>query len=276
MILRQSGSEPSSSPSFLSIYICLYDILVDDDEEIRDHAALIVSWILSPPEPSDHQPATSSCSFSPPAAKLNLLAFICTSYSHSEELYLEALRRLTSTEELKNSSGPTANYLYSDNPSNERPTLHLEPVESMLSHARKEDNALFVEEKQNLYVDPVAEMEHWANVLAAANAMCPFLATCLQSWVSSGLAVLIETADSEFDGPLGWSSKPSVFTLGMQVILAAQLFVMTGDDEFGTADGRGEIRMLLGRLLEVGRRIGLHGLWLRRIERVIGEVSSMG
>ena len=262
------------------MYVCLYDILVDDDEDIRDHAALVVSWVLSPPEPSDSQPTTGSCSFSPPVAKLNLLEFICTSYSRSDELYLEALWRLTSSEELRECSGLAANHLNSDNPSNMRPTLELEPVKSMLSRARTEDNALFVEEKQNLYVDPVAEMEHWANVLAnisaTANAMYSSLAIRLQSWVSSGLAVLIETADSEFDGPLGWSSKPSVFTLGMQVILASQLFIRSGDGGFGTADGRGEIRMLLGRLLEVGRSSGLHGLWLRRIERVIGEVSSMG
>ena len=255
-------------------------MLIDDDEDVRDQAALIVSWILSNTQFGDGQPATTSnCSLNPHVAKLNLVTFLCTSYAHSEDLYLVALRRLTSSTELKKAELATSSANYSQDPSfNEANSYLFPPLKSALSHARKENTALFAEEKQNLYIDPVAEAQHWADVLSRLSSTTninPALTTHFRNWVTSGLVTLIQTAEAEFDGPLGWTSKPAVFTLGMRVISAAKLLVARdGCRRFSIVDGgeelEEEILGLLKRLLEVGRRRGMHVLWLRKIEEIVG------
>src|SRR5690606_17180072 len=90
---------------------------------------------------------------------------------------------------------------------------------------RKEDTALFSQEKQNLYKDDVMDTVFWANLLRSLSSrpIPSVYVSDLTAWVLDGLSVLTETAKNEVDGPLGWTNKAEVFTLGFRVICAADV-----------------------------------------------------
>lgn len=91
-------------------------------------------------------------------------------------------------------------------------------AENQLSEAIKFDDALFVIEEQNLFIDEVRETDRW---IAAFEALPwdgdePSL-RALEDWVASGLSSLRGLATQE-DGPLGWASKPQVFAICSRIV----------------------------------------------------------
>ena len=270
-MLRQHDSKPLISAELLDVCFCLYNTLIDDDEEIRDQGASIVSWVLSEPSSNTMPKDVGSLSLSPIAANARLLDFFVSSYGDSTALCIEALRRLNGMRCLE-SLTPLDRQ---DNSNSKEPLiLQLTPLKSLLAIARREDTALFVEEKQNLFVDEVQEAERWAGVLQRLSsvAISSRIALEMETWVLDGLAILIDTASNEFDGPLGWTTKPAVFTLGMQAILAAEVMFCWSRNGYCEINDE-KLQNAVFTLKQVGERSSLHVIWLKELRRIIGGSS---
>lgn len=130
---------------------------------------------------------------------------------------------------------------------------------------------LFVEEKQNLFIDDVREVDIWARALSklSSDAYEETWLKIFSQWVSDGLSCFIETTNSATgkDGLLGWTSKPETFTLGVRLISAAA--VLASKDfpaESHLSDDKATLKTKLQSLLESGRAASLHEQWLSRIE----------
>lgn len=79
---------------FLDVYFVLYDILNDDDEELRDIAASVASWVLSYSSVS----LSKAVSRSPLNAAALLAEFIARSYPDSRLLFHKIARYTTGQE----------------------------------------------------------------------------------------------------------------------------------------------------------------------------------
>ena len=246
-----------SKPQFLDVYFAVYDTLLDDDEDVRSEGSSIISYILSE--------STGGIQLKPLVAATRLLEFLCSTYADSKHLYIKATARMIGAE-VRDFEGR--------NPVNG--ALHCEPVSTLLSAAREEDHSLFVEEKQNLYRDDVQEAQRMAQLLLSLKpaALDPHVAYFLRDWTLAGLKILIENTKAEGqDGPLGWTSKPEVYTLGMRVIVAAKVVItwdLSGERE------REVERMVdsIKEFLEVGKSGEVHGLWIREAEMVLEVVKE--
>jgi hypothetical protein len=81
------------------------------------------------------------------------------------------------------------------------------------------DNALFVEEKQNLYVDPLTVLGLWIRWFVHADGeVWDFVTGELEDWALKSVDIISGKMDEQ-DGPFGWSSKQDVFALISRVIL---------------------------------------------------------
>ena len=269
----------------------LYDALNDDDEEVRDLAARVVSTFLSDMSRAEYYRwyfwKVENLSLSPVKARNLLLQFIISNHKGSVLLKMTAVQRVT---------GLSLPLDKIDMPENEAYELLLVEFDSqtpeyLLQEARQEDNALFVEEKQNLYVDPVDEAWQWAEVLTNlyVDDIDETLRWRLAIWALSGVSVLKKLSKNEFDGPLGWASKPEVFTLGMRIFCAVKAdldwHLRTGSQ----LDYAVSVMRLkqLRELEEAGRKNGMHDVWIlgmlkategseRHLERWQREIDEQG
>jgi hypothetical protein len=249
-ILTTRPTSNAARALILSLSLVLYDLLNDDDDEIRDLAARTTGIFLRAQEyPPSSSSSSSLCKDTVPILSSYHLALFISSSSSKNLLATQALHRLTST------------------PTTANAALFSVPFAQTFAHERQEDTALFAQEKQNLYKDDVLDVLLWSRVLlrlsAESAAVSGTLKAGLAEWVADGLAVLTETADKEDDGALGWSSKAEVFALGMRVFCGAEV-VMAWD-----AKTKGDVMMALGRFLQVARNKGVHGLWVERVEKVV-------
>ncbi|KAF7182913.1 hypothetical protein CNMCM7691_002657 [Aspergillus felis] len=205
-VLRPVGSPPQVDAVFLEIYLILYDMLNDDDEELRELAASIASWILSYSTVSPSKAVT----LAPRYASDLLSKFIVDNYAQSSFLCTRIIQYVTG--QAPKVSGSV------DKP-------RLKAVPDQLREHRKESTILFEEEKQNLFIDEVREADVWAAMLLrmAGSSFDPDLVHEVTTWVLAGLSYICEFAVKEAgnDGLLGWASKPETFTLGVRVISIA-------------------------------------------------------
>lgn len=234
-----------TAPLILGLSIVLYDMLNDDDDEIRDAAAHATATLFrnarQDPTIKDTVPILT-CH--------HLASWLRFTFPHSRDLTREALRRLTNT--------PPPQKLFGS------------PFKVTFAQERKEDDALFVIEKQNLYKDDTLDALLWSRVLCTLPPRSEFHKELAQ-WVQEGLATLTETVRKEQDGALGWPSKPEVFTLGIRVICAAEVVLKWSD-----VSERADVIKALREFVDLGRRGGVHGLWVEKIERVLEkEVVGM-
>lgn len=232
--------------SLQEIAFSVYDILIDDDDEIRDLGAEAVSSILqhSRRRKGNVEPRTA------PIAARQICTWLVKQYPSSVVLIHESIRRLT---------GFRPEYLLTSG-----------SVASQLSVALEEDCSLFVKEKQNLYVDEVRETELWSRVLKALSAeSIGECAASFSEWVMSGLDVLISNCQENLDGPLGWTAKPDAFVLGIRVICAADVLLEWRTLTTAITVRGSEIRRRLAELRDIGEKNDLHGLWLLRIDSVL-------
>ncbi|KAB8648459.1 hypothetical protein FH972_026117 [Carpinus fangiana] len=196
-------------PLAVSIHFALYTALNDDDEEIRDLASTVVTRISHATDASSSNNRTSSAA----VAAHKLCTILIKQHSSSPQLVHEAIKRMTGQ--------PIT--LVTDSTSDNPPAP--QSVATRLQAALQEDAALFVVEKQNLYIDPVREAATWSAVLrhVAMAAVSHSTAETLAAWVVAGLRALHAHIAATPDGPLGWTAKPEVFALGMQVFAAADV-----------------------------------------------------
>lgn len=260
--LRPQGGSARTDASLLDVYMVLYDTLNDDDEELRDIAAASASWVLSYSSVSP----TSALALGPLNASGLLATFITDHYSDSVYFARRVIRYLT---------GQESRISGSDNQSS------LVPVSVLMTQHCQESTVLFVEEKQNLFVDEVREVDVWSRVLLQLkrNAYPETLIRQISSWVSEGLEhlLMLVNQDSGSDGLLGWTSKPESFTLGVRVIsMAAAL----ASESFNVPEAldvqQVTLRRQIRNLLDAGQKTYLHDDWLSRMRVVLKSGDATG
>ena len=192
--------------------LALYDALVDDDDEVRDIAAQVHTFAVSPAD--NGSPDVKSHGIPGPAAD-DLIHFFASrkpqDIREARSVVTLCVSRILGlgslgTETLWTTRGSTAS------------------ARELLETALAQDNALFIEEKPNLYVDPVSEAKRWARVLGGNGLESYLPMSVLGPWILKGLDALLEQSQARVAGPLGWSSDPEVFVVGMRILIMA-LFV---------------------------------------------------
>ena len=169
--------------------LSLYDALNDDDSEIRDVAAAAVSLILGQ-------------ALAPIEAADRLLRLISDRFGATEVFKSVVVHRL-----LGHKSYPSLG-------------ISWEPdARTQLEDAMKFDDALFVIEKPNLYVDEVKETHRWLSVIPVINWDCDEddILARLDEWLNDGLTAVHKLMDEE-DGPLGWASDPNVYAICQRIL----------------------------------------------------------
>jgi hypothetical protein len=200
----------------------LYDALNDDDDEIRDIAAVASKEILGG-------------SMIPMQAADSLLAWLGPRYETSQQFaslvtgrmtgrnFLSMTTRVVEAEELLTSWVPAA---------------------TQLSRSLVFDDALFVIEEQNLYIDKVREAERFRQVLlsiiktsGAVEAHAAASVAALKVWTMDGMRALLRTINEQgYDGPLGWTSNPAVFIICARILLSASvLSSLEGSESISSA-----------------------------------------
>lgn len=179
-------------------------------------------------------------------------------FSGSPEFFCEALVRVTGVANFKPVNAASFD------------------LRQMILAARKEDDALFVQEKQNLYIDNYREVVLWTNILQE---MTPSLASneaeFLCDFVCSGFSCLIEMAKEQYDGPLGWTSKPEVFIIIMQVLHGSRVLLRWRTKPTNIPVTGSRVRGLLIEFIEAGEASEMHPLLTGRANSILsGSVST--
>ena len=227
----------------LSLSLLVYDLLNDDDEEIRGIAVDIATEALSPGTARTRQVV-------PLLAGQRFLAHMSKTYSHLSRFFEEVVSRVTGLD-VHTSAGVA------------------------FAAASATNNALFAVEKQNLFVDPVREVILWSQALKQIpmDTMFPAHSSSsttrmLTKWTREALALMKEKLASESgeDGVLGWTSKPDMFVFGMRLWCVVDV-AFERRRKLGRRSDR-----LLGQMvgiLDLGRKKEAHPLWLKKIEKVV-------
>lgn len=227
------------TPQRIHAILLTYDILNDDDEEIREIGSQIVSTI------------TEKDVCVPLVASQQLLQYLATKYRQSEHVCTNALRKMTQSALQNDRLLPSA--------------------KERFKSATAEDTALFVVEKQNLFLDLYREAGLWAQVLKTLSAKIITGAevTALGNWVFDALTLLSDKAHYELDGPLGWTSKREVWVFGMQVLFATEVYLdWRLRMKKGGVEGKA-IRDLLAKLYSRGTKTKVHGAWLEKMQNML-------
>ena len=282
--LKAHNIPPYAKAEMLYVYLALYDTLADDDEEARNEGAKVASFVLSTIQSKSINWETT-LALSPPAAKAGLVLYLARDYGESPELWVQASLRLTGLiSQLEVSARvprPGADSL----PAKEQPLLHrikcLEDnsVARVYEEATKEQNFIFEEEKQNLYIDPIREADVWADILCQLEGSTwpdTDLAMHWYTWVHSGLTFFLETFTNIDngtvgfrDGVLGSFSKPDVFALIYRVIMCTKVIVHFQERGYcGGASGKAKSITLLSGVASAGRRAQLHDLLLDKMDEI--------
>jgi hypothetical protein len=185
--------------------LALYDTLNDDDDEIRDLSARTVSKLLQK-------------SLVPLAAQVELVHYMKRLYGSGALFSWSAVCRMTGNNFHGPETGPPV----------------LESAEAQFAKALKDDDSLFVEEEQNLFIDEVRETSLWANAFEEIelhsyresdnNSVLEQPCAALTAWVAEGLWTMTGFLDKE-DGPLGWTSRPAAFAVCMRILLSARAII---------------------------------------------------
>lgn len=253
-ILRESDHVSETNPVLLELYLILYDMLTDDDDELRDLAATIASWILSCSPVSLGKTVALAAV---PACEA-LADFLAKNYSTSSYLFQDAINRVTGAS------------LYGHKLCQKD---RLVAFENSLAEYRMESTVLFEEERQNLFIDDVREIDIWMRVLISLDTTTydSQMVNCLFDWTCLGLEHLIGLASSgDHDDMLGWTSKPEVYTLGVRLFSLSSLLISRDlqleSPKLGT---KAKLSEKLRTLLDKSPAISLHPHWLRRIDTAL-------
>ncbi|KXT12951.1 hypothetical protein AC579_4056 [Pseudocercospora musae] len=241
--------------AFLDICIAAYDLLNDDDEDIRLWGAQIASRILS----AKSRGSAQMMRLEPMVASQKLLGFCLRRWKSSSKFASVALYRAFGA----GTAGPA-------------------PVIEQLEAASTADSVLFAEEKQNLYVDEAKEARTWSAAMQHVDPSTVTKAsiTQLAEWVAAGLDALTEKAKGQRDGALGWSTNDGVFTLGLRVVYGAEVLLGVAMKGVRVPLPPSELRkkLFLGlTAFEDGGADGLgqvNCLWRWEVERVLKESLS--
>lgn len=255
-VLRSNGKAPLVEKVYLEIYLILFDMLSDDDEDLRDVAAGTASWVLS----YSSVAPSKAVALSPLNASQLLADFMVDNYSDSQLLSTRTISYITGQEpKISGSVEPTK----------------LATVEAQIAELRKESTILFEEERQNLFIEEIREVDIWSDRLLSLqeSAFSERIVQETSKWVSDGLSYVAEIVSDESgtDGLVGWASKPETFTLGVRLISLAAVLV---SEEFTASrylsEDQSALREKLQKLLSNGESALLHENWIARIRDALG------
>jgi hypothetical protein len=227
---------------------------------------------------------------SPLAASENLALFLATKFRRERYLKIAALRRIWFRPLVSVKGGNI-----------EQNVEHCS-VKILLEGLQQSSSALFEEEKQNLYIDDVREVEIWSNILKTTEPLEESYLNSTGDWVLAALRDLRDYLDDKvnFDGPLGPTSQADTLTLFVRVIELAGLMLHWAcrqpDEVQGPRLTRASVTLLphtptevhdgsaeaprtfhwracmsveLKTLGEMGRRLCIHERIMRSIEEII-------
>lgn len=189
----------------------MYDILNDDDDEVRDVGAAAAKHILG------H-------SLVPIEAATSLLTWLSQTFKASTAFRDIAAARIVGHHGL----------------------LHAENgwigAEDQLDAALAFDDSLFAIEETNLFIDEVREAQRWRKVFEALDwAQTEVPISKLNEWLARGLIRLQRMMD-EKDGSLGWASDPHVFAICARLLLGSSALVEKGHASKELSEGLENIR----------------------------------
>lgn len=269
--ILDAESDMIYSSDVLNVHITIYDMLVDDEEDVRNEAARIVSLLLSRSDARDVGRAKHQ-SLSPPAAKVRLLHLLCHRSQASSVLWIQATLRLTGlifalndTVRARVQASTTVTDVIAHIGSTKLPS-----VEQSFATAIPIYDVVFEEEKQNLYIDCVEEAEAWAELTCKLDpaAWQPDIAEELKKWTEEGLYFFHAKFEEITDGPLGLFSNPGIYTVLARVLLAAKV-LLSNDAKMGRQNE--DLYQLLEGLYKKGEEIGLHRLLLRKMDAILAR-----
>jgi hypothetical protein len=242
------AQDPSADQLLRSLTLSVYDLLNDDDEEIRIEAAESAHKILSADSPNAASGPTV-----PLVATQQLAELLTRRWPEHAELFDAAVFRAFGVSKRGTKS-----------------------VEQQLQSFEKAEYALFAEEKQNLYIDDVRETRIWAKVAmhVSAPAVQEPLLSDLTKWTIDGFAALIDNFRYSADGPLGWTSEGNAFLLGLRVVHAAEVLLLLIGRGVGSPVEAVVLRDGLTAFVEASRRRGGNVSWIREGERVLGGAGE--
>lgn len=229
------------------ICVATYDLLNDDDENIRLLAAQITQRILVA-NGDDGQSVYEPC-----VSRQRLMSFLVKRWASSAHLTHVMIERTFGL-------------------SDEIAT----PFADQLLALSGQEIALFGEEKQNLYIDEATEARIWSRAAQKLDpsAIAPNLLVKLASWVADGLGCLKSHAEAHEDGPLGWTTKADIYTLGMRVIYGAETLLVLSIRGCRLPVPPSQIRLHLYQCQVAFRASAVNGLWCWEIDRVLSESVS--
>jgi hypothetical protein len=236
----------------------LYDTLNDDDDEIRNLSAETVSALLRK-------------SLVPLAARVELAKYISKVHIRARTFAWNVVCRMSGSK--------------LETVDNVR--FRLQSAGPQLVRAMKDDDSLFVQEEQNLFLDEIREAKLWIQIfeetgpdtLTSEQGNFDIESTWQQphtafaTWVLEGLLAL--NALVKEDGPLGWTSKPAVFALVLRLLLSANTIIQRHEGMITSAISRsvpgnriiGGIIFALEEFVALSYGKGMH-------ESLLGEVHG--
>lgn len=233
------------STEILPCLIALYDTLNDDDDEVRELGAQIVSSIVGKP-------------LIPLAACEEFAEWLRLKYPQDQMFSWNIICRITGSDEFIFHGAYAGLCL----------------PEDQLSAAMKQDDALFVEEEQNLFIDEVREAKLWSEVLSREFKALQTNGSTesywqqyshLSKWILEALQklnILMEKGD----GPLGWISKPSMFASCIRILLSANtLLESTLSEGISQILHQKEIREAMNLFKELGQKNDFHPSLLSKV-----------
>ncbi|KAI9641579.1 hypothetical protein NHQ30_010391 [Ciborinia camelliae] len=231
----------------LPCFITLYDTLNDDDDEIRELGAQIVSSIVGKP-------------LIPLAACEEFAEWLRLKYPQDQMFGWNVICRITGSDEF------IFHGAYAG----------LSSPEDQLSAAMKQDDALFVEEEQNLFIDEVREAILWSNIISRDFKMLEENGSGkehwqqynhLAKWILGALRKL-NLLMEKVDGPLGWTSKPSMYASCIRILLGANAIIECQDslsESISQVLHQKEIREALNLFKDLGEKNDLHPSLLSKV-----------
>ena len=262
--------DPEVPEVMLKLLLLIYDLLLDDDEDVRASGASAALHIFHNCNDSHKSVVLvrTASSLSSAAAEKILCRFVVRHFSWMSALLTEVFRRMTGCTFSRG--------------------LQVVSLRQQLLEARRESTALFGVEKQNLYIDEVQEAREWRETLLMTVNESDWMRTArdvddlsareakdFQTWVVDGLEYLVGNASQEDDGCLGWTWKPEVFTLGMRAIYAAEVLVVHHIWHSLDPAVSEKVRGILEELGRLGETRGLHEVWVGEIKRILAEKKDM-
>ena len=229
-----SGTAPPS------LYVCLYDFLVDDDVSVREAAASATGVLLSNKSWVEAEilflwglARSHISSVTPCAAALAILYNAWQVHKTSVILWLEALRRIIGNE---NSCVAKARLLSMppdqlNTTVNSRESTFLLPskhksFKDMLLETKRFNDDTFVVEKQNLYIDEIQETQRWTDLmerLRPDNQMS-FIAADTITWIHKGLNALYDQVCTPMaSGPVDWITQKDATILIIRISQAVKM-----------------------------------------------------